>query len=483
MTRRAASALNEVCALLVLVGTLGACRVEHILGVVNGEQNGDGGLGANQSAPCGLAVSSSDFLPCVATYLCGKGAEPGAAIDVGRDGQVVVAATLDGVDLGPVKDTRELIRGAGAGALVRLAHDGRSVSSVWRLGDSLLDMDVDPNRGTIVVVGSPFGVAAVRPDGEVLWDAPIFGGRVAVGSDGTVAVLDEKSATVTVLDWTGLVQRKITIGDGAAATDVAVHGGSATVIVTGSVPAGTIRQPLLSGYGYDGKLKWKDYAWSETAVGSHHASTSGVRVAIGRDDRLYYAGESHGGNTTHSYNPRAIAENAPLRSFDGAYTTAYDVGPAMVLFIGRFRPADGVLEVGLMHLTRLAGAKPTAQGMNPLAIAADERGNVIVGGTQRCCMSEQDKKTVRGTKLGRADPDAFVLQIRSDFSGRTLWTTWSQGSPASTVGVAMARGVAAASLLQDQASAAKAPLITVDAFQVTPAGGASDGFVSVWSAP
>jgi hypothetical protein len=207
---------------------------------------------------------------------------------------------------------------------------------------------------------------------------------------------------------------------------------------------------------------------------------------MGRDDRLYYAGESHGGNTTHAYQPRDLAQKASLRSYD-AYTTPYDVGPATVLFVARFRPADGALEVGQMHLARVTGGKPASgQSMSPLAIAADERGNVIVGGAQRCCMLDQDRKTVAGTKIASADPDAdaFALVISADFGRRMLWTTFGRGGAARAVGVALAHGVAAMLAAQDQAAAAKAPLVTTpQAVQLAPGGGAMEAYLALWSAP
>jgi hypothetical protein len=98
-------------------------------------------------------------------------------------------------------------------------------------------------------------------------------------------------------------------------------------------------------------------------------------------------------------------------------------------------------------------------------------------------MADQDKRTVRGMKVGSVDPDAFVLVVPPDFGRRLLWTTFSQGGKASAVAVVMARGVAALVALQDQAESARAPLITHEAVQPMPGGGASDAFLAVWSAP
>jgi hypothetical protein len=97
-------------------------------------------------------------------------------------------------------------------------------------------------------------------------------------------------------------------------------------------------------------------------------------------------------------------------------------------------------------------------------------------------MEDQSTKTVRGTAVTSADPDAFVLVLSQDFKQRLLWSTFSRGGAGRTVGVAMRQGVAALVATQDQAGARR-PLITYEPVQKAPAGGASDTFLAVWPAP
>ncbi len=454
-----------------------ACTADHVLGELTSPFVAVG-------SPCGAFVAGDDFPICAATYLSGKGNEPTAAVAIGADRAVVVGGSMEGQDLGATT-TSFPVKGTGVGTVVRLRADGREVLSVSRLGDNLLDLKVAPTTGSIVVLGTPFGVAALSADAKtLLWQKPQAGVRLAVAPDGLVAVLETSPAQVTLLDARGAPLLRFPVpGDGVVPSDIAVHGPTQTIIVTGQQPAGATPQPLLLGLDFKGNVKWRNYAWSENELRAKNlvASTRGVRVVLGADDRLYYVGESHGGNTTHGKDPRDLAVNASVQSQD-AYDSPYDTAQ-YILFWGRFRPDDGRFEGGEFLLARamMKGPGGTGASVHPESIAADEKGNVIVGGTLDCCVQGYSRKTLRGVSVAPGDSDAFVTLFTADGRRRLAWTTF--GAPATSNGVALRAGVGAVVSLQPRASSDKARLFTVDAVQAAPGGGDSDIHLVVFPAP
>jgi hypothetical protein len=480
-------------AVVLLVG--GGCDTRHVLGVLPldggagvGGAGGTGAPGPAAAPPCGPFVPGHDLAVCASSFLGGGAGESAPSVVVGA-GALVVGLTTD-ADLGV---TPRVLLGGGAGAVLRLRYDGRQALSLTRLGETVRALAVEPGRGRLAALGAPFGLAVLGPDaGQVLWQRPVAGTRVAFGADGTVAVLDAARAEVTLFGADGAPQGTIdlradgrfdpTQAAGLQAADVAVHGSSRTVVVTGSTPAGTTRQPFLFAYGYDGQARWRNYGWKEGEPGADRASTRGVRVTIGLDDRLYYAGESNGGNTTHGHHPRRLGEEAATAKGDEfhiPYNTA-----TTVLFVGRFRPDDGAFELGQFLLAR---DPPTANGrgdaVSALAIAADEGGRVLVGGRMNCCTKDAARKAIRGTSVMPGPGDAFVVLWAPELRTRHVWTTFSRGGPAETTGVALSRGVAVMVAAQERAAAAAGGLVTHEALQARPGPAAVQNYFAVWSAP
>lgn len=468
----------RLAALLALgAGPAGGCTGHHVLGEINGAPP------AASGPPCGAFVPGDNVFLCAATYLAGRGNEPPAAVALGRDGTVLVAGAFEGVEFPGA--TTVTFPGGAAGGIVRLKPDGRQVISVTRLGDVIVDVDVDPATGNLAVAGAPFGAALLAPDAtRVIWQKPATQPlRVAAGKDGTVAVLEGDRANVSVFRPDGTPAGRFGLQlDMVVGADLAVHGASQTIVVTGRVPAGTATQPFLFGYRYTGEIKWRSYAWRETDIRprSLGASTRGIRVAIGGDDLLYYLGESHGGNTVHGKDPRDLDRSAENRTQD-AYDTPYATR-LYILYWARFRPEDGRFEGGEYLLTRGRGVQgENGESVNPEAIAADEKGNVLVAGKLACCIQNSDKKKIRDMPVTPAEPDAFVMLSSADRRSRLLWTTF--GGPGIATGVAIGQGTAAVVAFQEKAYSDRARLITVDAIQPAPPGGEADTYLAVFPVP
>lgn len=466
-------ALGTLC-----LAAVASCSASHVVG----EVAGGAGTVAKAPPPCDMFAAGEVMAVCAATYLSGKGPEPAAAVAIGVDGAVIVAGALGATEF-PGATTVSL-PGAGNGTLLRLRPDGRAVQSITRLGEAVADVEVEPRTGILAVVGAPFGVAVLSPEAtRVLWQRQIQALRVSIGADGTVAVLEGDRAFVSVLDGKGALLGRFALPSGAVGADVAVHARSQTVVVTGRVPAGMTLQPILNAHRYTGEPKWKSYGFTEADISARslRASTRGIRVVIGADDLLYYLGESHGGNTVHGKNPRDLDVSADLRSQD-PYDQPYDTG-LYILFWGRFRPEDGRFEGGEYLLTRERGSTK-GQSVHPEDLAADDKGNVLVGGNLRCCIQGADRRRLRDVPVPPVtggDPDAFVMLSSADRRSRLLWTTF--GAPAVTTGVAMRGGTAAMVAWQEKAFSDKARLITIDALQPAPGGGGGDTYVAVFPTP
>lgn len=421
-----------------------------------------------------------DLDAITATYLGGPGDDRPTAVEIAPGGTIVYAGALDGTDLG-VAPAR---LGAGPAAIVRLGGAGREVLSVTRVGDAIADMKVD-RSGRIYVVGRPFGLLALdERAADVRWRRDVAADRVAVGADGTVAVLDAAAARVELFTSDGAPAGAIAL-DGARESyrDVAVHGGTRTVVVTGAVP-GHPEEPVVRAFGYDGQPRWQDYGWTgaEAMRAGVTASATGIRLTVGRDDRLYLLGESNGGNSAFFRRPRRLDLRAENLIGHDRFTSPTRVGNQYIIVVARLSPADGAVEAVQFHLTRNENDRSSGRTMWGRAIAADESGRVFLAGQQACCMEGAELTSVRGKPVRPSRRDAFVMVVAPDFRSRELWHSFGTGAPSEGLGVAVGNGIVATVAVQDKAASDEAPLVTVDALQPRPAGGGSDAYLAVFPA-
>ena len=433
-------------------------------------------------AECGAFTPGNDLNVCTATYLGGGGADRMSGVAIAADGTIIVAGAVPDQDFGEA--ATPLLGGGGDGVVLRLSPTGGEVLGVTRLPAPVLDMELNAKDGTVAVAGD-FGVAVLAADaGDVVWSATLEAAvRVAAGSDGTVAALARE--TITVFDSAGDMAGAFTLDDGNV-EDIAVYGPDALVIATGyNQVSDVLQQPFLRAYDYSGGEVWSSYGWSAAEAGDLSSDTRGYAVAIGRDNYLYYGGESHGGVTTHFKDPRDLGQDAPIVRFD-AYNESYDWnGAAPLSFYARFDPGDGTMLLGQLIAPRLSSGK--GNGARIRHITANEDGTVLVGGGSACCIEGGSDKTIDGVP---AMPDyaggGFVLVASADFTTRHVWTTWSGSSSGAIGGVAAWGGAMAAVQTQEadeDTGALAGSLVVIDALQREPAGGASEGHLSVWPSP
>lgn len=420
-------------------------------------------------------TSSSHLEPTAATYLGGLPADSVNAVDVAPDCAVVVGGQISGTEFG---QNPTILLGGTSGAVIRLDSKGQRVLSLTRLGAVVNDLEVRRDGGQIAVAGD-FGLALLSPDGKTsLWSVTDQGaaGRVAVGNDGTVAALFGKTLRVYGPDGKALGSRSF--GD-SAVNDVAVDGLSQAVFVTGFAqrdggPCSELQVAWVRAYDYSGQtLRWRAYDWSHAeaaAASSSCADTRGIRLAMGRDGKLYFAGESAGGNTIYRYAAQNLAKSAPNVKYD-PFTDAYNTASNHITYFARFEPASGQQGAGQILLSRLGTGKGNT--LRPLALTADEAGRVYVGGVAACCIANRQSG---GLKLnGDALPDytggdAWVLVAAPDFKSRLLWMVWNKGGKGEVRGLAAGGGIAA------MGAAATGPFHIWQAAQNAAAG----GYLSVW---
>lgn len=441
------------------------------------------------SDPCGTFTPGNAFSVCTATYLGGPVDDAAGGVAIAGDGTIWFSGSRGGDDLGVVPS---VLMGGGDGVVMQLSPDGRELLSLTRIGSHVSDVAVVPGRDAIAVVGD-FGVAVLEDGGSTLaWSAQPGGTATAVAAaaDGRVAAVHDQS--LALYDAAGQLASDVAVG-GAAVNDVVVHDATGVAIVTGfkqddGPPCTQLQIPFIRAHAWDGTLAWSTYDWTKDEVGAvdECADTRGMALAIGGDGKLYYAGESHGGNTVHRRVPSDIAQLAEVVKSD-MYNDPYDLnGAAPITFYARMDPATGALEVGQFLVTRLSDGKGNAA--RPRAIAADAAGTVFVAGATACCIEEGTAKTVNGEPaMSEAyQGGGFILVVASDFSQRLAWTTFRGQTGNGETGVSLAAGVNVAVAFHqalEDATTSEQPLLTFDALQAAPGGGASDGWLAVWPAP
>jgi len=418
-----------------------------------------------------------------ASYLGGDGDDRAAGVDIAPDRTIVFAGTFTG-EIAEISNNNLL--GDGNGTVIRTDATGREILSVSRIGSEIFDLDVDGDRGNIAIVGD-FGIALLSPEADrLLWHDPLaaidttlksYSTRVSIGEDGNIAILADKK--IVLFDRQGNAIAYFPVVGGFAA-DIVVHSPSRSLIVTGFTQkdgggCSQLQVAFLRAYGYDSRRRWENYDWTHAEAFSHNSScadTRGYRIALGEDGLMYFAGESAGGNSIFRYQPRNLNAEANNIHFD-PYTRAYNTSSNHITYVARFDPYNGDLERGQFHLGRLPDGRGNA--MQPRAIAADEAGNVYIGG--RAFYHDRMRDTAISGQFGSyAVTDNFVLAIAPDFSSRHYLVSWNRGCEGENivVGIAAARGVRAMT-----SNTAGCDMITVNARQARPQGGA-EMLYSVW---
>ncbi|WP_143131386.1 SBBP repeat-containing protein [Noviherbaspirillum humi] len=380
-----------------------------------------------------------------ATYL-GMGAQDEAnAVEIDTNCSLLVGGRFTGTDF--ARTAVDLIGGGTGGAVLRLNASGTTVLAVIRVGGLVSDLALRRANGDMAIA-SDAGVVVAGADGKTVRWKHTSGGaaqRVAIAEDGHAAALFGK--TLRVFDPQGQLKFERAFGD-SAVNDVAIDSASGLVFVTGfaqrnGAPCSQLQVAWIRSYTLAGAAAWKAWDWSkdEAGAGSNCADTRGLRVAMGRDGKLYFAGESAGGNTIYRWLPTDLSKPAPNVAND-SYNTEYNTASNHITYFARLNPATGTPEKGQLLLTRLGSGK--GNSIFPRGLAADEAGNVYVAGNAAYAIANRTSLSINGKTLAAyAGGDPFVLVVSPDFATRRLWITPADGGNGDGRAVAASGGVAA----------------------------------------
>jgi ribosomal protein S5 len=419
-----------------------------------------------QSAYDAILATVTDLQVNSASYLGGTGDDTAVAVEIAPNNTVLVAGTIDN-----------------RGQISRLDATGQTVLATYTVGSTVTDMDVNRVTGNITAVGND-GVTTLNPDGTVVWTAALTGPttrRVAVAADGAIAVLETNQSynnKITVFSASGTQLGSFTLNGDKSVEDIAIDSNSGSVFLAGYRQAASdLQLPLFRSYDYAGSLKWSNYEFSalEAKNAGDTADTRGLRVTMGRDGMLYYAGSLDGGTTVYRRNPRDISQNAAHNVNIDNYTNTSNTSAGKYGYFGRFNPATGQALKGQYVVNRLSSGKGNSFNVN--AIAADESGQVFIGGSAAYAVPNREALKINNTAAGNYTMgEGAVIAVSADFSSRELVAVWSGTGTVAASGV---NGVAAAAGLRAIASTTSGSMVTVNAVQSTLAGG-NDAYFSVW---
>lgn len=426
---------------------------------------------------------TSNFQVSAATYLGGAGSTTTGGIDVAPDRTLFFAGNLPGYQFAGASTFTLL--GGGTGTIVHLDSQGHTVLSVAHIGSSINDLHININ-GSIVACGS-FGVALLdTAASKVLWNNnPGNGARCAIGDDGTVALLVGTSSgdligggSAYIYNAAGALLGHWSIG-GSWQNDIALDSTDHLVIAAGFTQYGhPIQIAFMRAWSYAGVQAWDDYDFNQGQTDGQglEADTRAYRVNMGRDGELYMAGESAGGNSIYSRDPKNIATQlgAPQLMAVDAYTTPYNTGSNHITWYGRYNPATGALLSGQFLLARLPSTKGNT--IRPRAIMADQNGRVYLGGISCAYIQNRNGQQIAGAAVGTySGCESFLLIVTPDLRQRLVWTVFTgPGSGHSSVvaAIGVRNGIAAVSI-----GLSGGTLLTTNALQSQPSG----AYMATWT--
>ncbi|MBD3243350.1 MAG: PKD domain-containing protein [Chitinivibrionales bacterium] len=393
------------------------------------------------SAGLTFGATSADFHVDVASYM-GGGAEGdriyGSAVL--SDGTLVLAGCAS--PSLPYEQQTTVLNGAtpsSRGVVIRLSADARSVQSVARVADAIVDVSTDGrdnmycaamDDGLVVLDAAASAVVHTR-----VFDKPVH--RVDAGKTGVCAVLTATStdflsqkttgATIHVLDdtWAELGSFG---GNSHYTRDVAVHEPSQTVVTVGFVNYTTdgypVDVPAYQGVSYGGTRIYGGYNYAPSelnANGSNMADARGHRCVIGSDGYLYMAFEVDGGNFVFDNDPFDVMRDVELAGGD-LYHQGSNTGTEPSVFYGRYDPATGAYVKGQYFTTRLDNGRGNTVRIRNGSLAVSGDGTMYLGGASASGLP------LTFDPLGGYTGGAYLLVVKNDFSGRLLCTRLSSGT-------------------------------------------------------
>lgn len=455
--------------------------------------------------PC-ILFAENNFVINNAGYIATDNTDEFTSVDVAPDGTIVTCGKL--YNYLPSDAVEYNLLGGGNGTIVRLNHTGSKVLSITRVGDNVHDLEVSDN-GDIAICGT-FGVGVLKSDGsQFKWvdnsilvgtvdgHTPSFFGyfapssfnmkyrramsRVAIGSDGTVATIQQKewygdpglyiynSNGVRILD--SILPHKDTVDFGdkidyeyfinVYPNDICVDGANNSVIIGGwngrkddspQMSDHPIHMPYLRCYDYSGQLKWKNYDWRAKDIFytmNYYADSRFSDIVIGRDGFLYTAGYIHGGDHMFEIDPHDYSKWADncCSGYD-SYSMPHSMGAGIDhAFFCKYDPETGDILNGQAAIVR---ENPNGTGepnqSQIKGLMADEDGKLYLAGYCMDYIKNRSLQTINGESVGsNAGVEPFIMIVDSSWNNREIWTVVSKNNLEGTFwGLGYRNGIMAA---------------------------------------
>jgi hypothetical protein len=295
------------------------------------------------------------------------------------------------------------------GAIVVLKSDGQSILSVTRLATSIADMAKDEND-YLYVAAPAAGAFKLSPSANnIIWQKtyakPVH--RIDAAKKGKAVVMlanesDVDDGTLTgcsmyIYDEAGnqLASMSSVAQYGA---DVAIDDVSETVIAVGFKNYDTydgsansqllpVYVPVMRGYAFNGNIKYTAYDWDKDTLSPRWLNRSANNMAdarlnrctIGKDGKLYAAGQTYGGNHCFRWDPFDIMLSTPQAGGDNFHTMA-NTSTVTHVFFGRYEPGTGNVLKSNNLTARLDNGKDNSIFIQNGNIDADETGRVLLTG-------------------------------------------------------------------------------------------------------
>ncbi|MEO1487514.1 MAG: T9SS type A sorting domain-containing protein [Bacteroidota bacterium] len=435
----------------------------------------------------------SNIHPTSLTYLGGPGNNVGTALAIAQpsgatEPKLFVAGTFG--RQGQVDE--EVIGDASvnaSGALFQLNADGTEVERIFSIGDEIFDFEMNAEGKAAVAfrLGNSYRVALldvsdpattqveVLPEIEDPYDA--F--RASIGAAGEAAVLADKtlyffdaSGTMTSTD---LRTNKPTSIFPSYVKDVAISSAHGHVYVTGfdnKTCGNPVQVAFIIAYDFSLEYRWKTFGFDGSDMcgdsGNDMADTRGYRLNVGQNGKLYFAGESAGGNTAFRWDGTytdvtGTNKQRKLVEID-EHTLATNTKSNHISYFAEIDHISGSVVQGQLILARLSNLNGNTYRIRNGSIHADEAGNVYVGGTSAAFYGGRESMRLGGKLLGSygSGPnevgrgqykdgeigfgDAVLYGVTPNFNQRRLWAGFTRNEPGkeyaagSTVAVASGFG-------------------------------------------
>ncbi len=396
-------------------------------------------------------VADTNRFP-IASLIGGTGDDEIRGIVFQKNGTLVLAANMS--NLSHLNIPTKFLKGAtndSSGVIMRLSTDGKTILSMTRLCTRIADISKDGNDNLYIAAWKS-GIIKLNPTADTLrWQKtfpnPVH--RVDAGSSGRNVCMTSTDNDINDVELAA-TQNYLHDANGnflqqygpvtQYGSDVTIDEISQTVITVGFKNiylydriGGTVLIPayvaVMRGYAYNGTQKYKGYDWDADTTSvrwlnrseNNMADSRFNRCMIGRDGKLYIAGQLYGGNHLFRYSPFDIRIPVPLVNGD-EYFHLINVGTEIHTYIGKFDPATGNVLQQQTLTGRLESGYGSSIAIDGGGMDVDSVGRVYLTGTAASGMP-MTTDYIPGEYTG----GAYAIVLSPDFTSREVSVRLSFG--------------------------------------------------------